>query len=415
MAKLYKYPLSGFWSNIGDFGQMIPIYYGEVLPGQSMHGSARVKIVTDSLVKIALNRMWFDMFFFYVPNRLLWSGWETFIVGGGGTVPTVGDDWEFNFEKRLPVGAGTARAAWRRYCYNFVWNNALRSHDQAEVALSQTTPQEVLNRARSFQNQLMKDALPDETIDVSGGTLDLQELKEAQKEYRRKRIEYFFQGPSGKEYLSMLENMGVRPGWEIDDSPRLIGQYHVQATFETVVGTAATNVASPSGFWAGHAEVKFGSKFFPEHGVILGVCVPRMEFAHEVAGRVHPLDQKTELSYFYTDGQRPSPPNTWSAYHAGHLATTQVQNAPAWEDYRSSVSQMFGGFYSAGAPWDDNYFIIAKADTSGDAWKLRSYGLQVEPDNNDFFRNFVGEGKVALASEISGVQMNPVPPRQVNI
>lgn len=403
--KLYRYPLSGFWNTTSRFCIQTPIYYQEVLPGQSLHGKVRFKIVTDSLIKIALNRMWYDTFFFYIPFRLLWDEFPQWISGDdsvAGNLPLVTDTWLWNFEG-LFVASATQNVAWQRYAYNYVWNKALRGTDQAEVTLSDANPLEVLNRARSFQNVLNDGTLPDETVAAGAFTIDT--LRNAMTEQRRQRREFFFDGPQNREYLSLLERMGVSAGWEIDEEPRLIGQYHAQATFETVMNTGTTT-ASPSGLFSGQSEIKFGSKFFPEHGIVIGVCVPRMEFGHIRAGNITPMLQKNDRKYYFTDGQLPRPPAQWSERFGGMAAQTVDLNAPAWEDYRTPVSQMFAS-EDTSAPWDKNYALIGENATPAPS-ELRNFRQQVDP--SDFFRGFLGTGEVAIYSEVSGFQRSPVPP-----
>ena len=173
-----------------------------------------------------------------------------------------------------------------------------------------------------------------------------------------------------------------------------------------------TSTASPSGLWSGHCEVKFGSKLFPEHGIIAAYMVPRMEFPHYRAGNIHPMLYKTDRHFYYTDGQRNRTPQAWPEEFAGDGIVQVNQYAPAWEDYRTPVSQMFAS-EDTSAPWDKNYAIVGENITSASAAQLRNYQHNV--DNGDFFRGFLGDGEVAVYTEVSGSQRSPVPPRQVNI
>ena len=62
-----------------DFGQVIPVYCEEVLPGDT------VSITTSKLVRLQtmlapiLDNMYLDTYFFFVPNRLVWKHWEEFM------------------------------------------------------------------------------------------------------------------------------------------------------------------------------------------------------------------------------------------------------------------------------------------------------------------------------------------------
>lgn len=58
-------------------GQLIPIYVEEVLPGDSFKLDANIFARLASPLKTPImDDMTFDLHFFFVPNRLLWSNWE---------------------------------------------------------------------------------------------------------------------------------------------------------------------------------------------------------------------------------------------------------------------------------------------------------------------------------------------------
>jgi hypothetical protein len=107
---------------MGKFFQLLPVSYTEVVPGDTISGTVQSRLFSDTTFTPLLNRTYFDLFAFYVPFRLLWDEWPTFIAERAGkdlTVPTVSDAFRQNFEI---LGTGTAPAAWQRYCYNLVYN-----------------------------------------------------------------------------------------------------------------------------------------------------------------------------------------------------------------------------------------------------------------------------------------------------
>lgn len=418
MSKMYKYPLSGIWSQNTQFSMLTPIYYSEVIAGQSINGSLRVKIISDSLIRAALNRVYFDVFVFYIPFRVLWDGWQDFIALGTGTVPTVADNWLFNYEGH-PVADGATHTAWQRTTYNTVFNDVFRSNKQAAATLSASDPLGVLTRGRSFQNTLSNqdaDPLPEGTVDTSGPTFAVDELKLAQVKQRTERLSYFFDNPTNQEYLQLLARLGVQAGWEIDDMPRMIGQYHARATFETVVATGDTSTASPSGFFSGHLQCKFRQKLIPEHGIIAGYLVPRIEIPIKGLSDI-PLSQKIGREYYWVDGARQQPPVLWSNRYVDGTSNALHLTAPAWEDYRTSVSQMFASITDpggAGVP-NDNYAIVGGMTGTNISGmdEIRDYIKKV--DSSDFWREFIGPAHLACMVEVSGSQRSPVPPRHLSI
>ena len=59
-------------------GQLIPIYLDEVLPGDThqINMSALVRMATP--IYPIMDNLWMDVYFFFVPNRLVWEHWREF-------------------------------------------------------------------------------------------------------------------------------------------------------------------------------------------------------------------------------------------------------------------------------------------------------------------------------------------------
>lgn len=125
-----------------DAGLLIPIFVDEALPGDSfnvaMTGFARM----NTPLRPIMDNIYFNTFFFAVPNRLLWENWEKFngeqenpgdstdfllpqVVsdGNGWDVGTIGD--YFGLPK---VGALRASALPFR-AYNLIWNEWFRDQN----------------------------------------------------------------------------------------------------------------------------------------------------------------------------------------------------------------------------------------------------------------------------------------------
>ena len=75
-----------------DAGKLIPIYWDEILPGDT------VTMDVGSLVRMStplfpvMDNAYLDIHAYFVPNRLIWSDWETFMGANKTTywtVPTV--------------------------------------------------------------------------------------------------------------------------------------------------------------------------------------------------------------------------------------------------------------------------------------------------------------------------------------
>lgn len=128
-----------------DAGYLVPIYVDEVLPGDSM------KVSMTSFARLAtpiapfMDNLYADVFFFFVPNRLIWDNWEKFNGAqddpGDSTdflIPTIapaaGQQWEVGTLSDyfgLPTDVTDPPPVcsfWHR-AYNLIWNEWFRDQN----------------------------------------------------------------------------------------------------------------------------------------------------------------------------------------------------------------------------------------------------------------------------------------------
>lgn len=80
-----------------DFGKCIPLYVDEVLPGDTVTMDTSKVVRLQTLLAPTLTNMYFDTYWFYVPNRLIWDKWKQFM--GENT----GSPWIPSTEPPMPV------------------------------------------------------------------------------------------------------------------------------------------------------------------------------------------------------------------------------------------------------------------------------------------------------------------------
>lgn len=61
-----------------DFDYLIPIFVDEILPGDTCNVRLHTFARLATQIHPIMDNMYIDYFFFFVPNRLLWSNWERF-------------------------------------------------------------------------------------------------------------------------------------------------------------------------------------------------------------------------------------------------------------------------------------------------------------------------------------------------
>jgi len=128
---------------------LYPILVDEIIPGDTMslQTNAFARLATQ-LVPI-MDNMYLDFFFFFVPNRLVWTNWEKFngaqtdpgdstdfviptipYIYSGGTTPTLIESiWT---HLGLPPGVaspGVDISALPLRAYNLIWNNWFRDEN----------------------------------------------------------------------------------------------------------------------------------------------------------------------------------------------------------------------------------------------------------------------------------------------
>lgn len=131
-------------------GFLVPVFIDEVLPGDTfnlaMTGFARL----STPMKPVMDNAYFNSFFFFVPNRLLWSNWKKF----NGEQANPGDSTDFLVPQvvappggwttgslsdyfGLPIGvSGLGACAFWHRAYNLIWNEWFRDENlQASVSV----------------------------------------------------------------------------------------------------------------------------------------------------------------------------------------------------------------------------------------------------------------------------------------
>ena len=62
-----------------DCGEVIPVYCSEIYPGDTVKMRTSKVIRLQPMVTPVFGTVWFDMHWFFIPNRLIWSHWEEFM------------------------------------------------------------------------------------------------------------------------------------------------------------------------------------------------------------------------------------------------------------------------------------------------------------------------------------------------
>lgn len=63
-------------------GKLTPVFISETMPNDTFHASTEVLVKLAPLIAPIYHRLNLYVHYFFIPNRLLWEDWETFITGG---------------------------------------------------------------------------------------------------------------------------------------------------------------------------------------------------------------------------------------------------------------------------------------------------------------------------------------------
>ena len=82
-----------------NFDELTPIFCDEILPGDTVNLNVKSFARLATQVRPVMDNMYIDYFFFFVPNRLVWTNWEKF----NGAQEDPGDSTDYT----VPVIAAT--------------------------------------------------------------------------------------------------------------------------------------------------------------------------------------------------------------------------------------------------------------------------------------------------------------------
>ena len=63
-----------------NMGDLVPIYLDEVVPGDKFRVSTEMLMRLAPMISPVMHRCNAYIHYFFVPNRLVWAEWETFIT-----------------------------------------------------------------------------------------------------------------------------------------------------------------------------------------------------------------------------------------------------------------------------------------------------------------------------------------------
>lgn len=131
-----------------DAGYLVPVYVDEVLPGDTFNLSMTAFTRLATPLYPTMDNLHLDSFFFFVPNRLIWSNWQKFMgqqdnpgdstsyvipqqvsPASGYAVGSLQDYMGLPTVGQVTAGSTVSHSALHLRAYNLIWNEWFRDQN----------------------------------------------------------------------------------------------------------------------------------------------------------------------------------------------------------------------------------------------------------------------------------------------
>jgi hypothetical protein len=167
-----------------DAGYLVPIYCDEVLPGDTFNLKMTAFARLATPIYPVMDNMYIDSFFFFVPNRLIWSNWQKFMgqqtnpgdsisylvpqqvsPAGGYAVNSLQDYMGLPTVGQVSAGQTVSHCAFWPRAYNLIYNEWFRDENLQNSVVVDTGdgPDTVANyvlRRRGKRHDYFTSSLP---------------------------------------------------------------------------------------------------------------------------------------------------------------------------------------------------------------------------------------------------------------
>lgn len=362
-----KYNLGHHWITNAQIGDLHPIGLQEVLPGDTFSGVSSIFIRLAPMDFPAFVSMMVEAFVFFVPNRIVWDGWEDYITGSDEAtpLPTItlneGELAATNLFRNWGVtwtvdANNKVMNALPLYGYNMIYNEFFRDQEiDNERALTAQTlangryKKEYFTTARDEVQQGNA-----ETVPVVSSAVSVTAIRDAlHKQHLRERRAQF-----GERYYDYLRALGLKVPSSRLQRPEFVGKGRGIIGVSEVVTTATTAEATTGGY-RGHGILGFPLRHRPrtfvEHGYLHTLLLVRPRFQIKDRLERHFLYQGRD-DYYQPELAMNTQDTIWAAELFGGAASPRAGfgYTARYEHYRTARDIIAGNM----------------AESANDGWTL---------------------------------------------
>ena len=339
------------------------------------------------------------MWFFYVPHRLVWDDWTSFLSkeDGAPSFPTSTTPWAAGFDHTR--GTSNMSVLYRR-AYKSVYNEyfGTESIGSANSAWFDDITADTTNAAyrtrnpEQFASRLVLDGtVTDPEFTVTGSTIPLNDFYRQMMNARSEQRSQM----TGNKYVDTLSRMGVDASWMIAEITEFLGTKSKLVQPHLTANTSSTNTGEEVGRFEAKIGCQIKSKHFAEHGYLVGVASLRPILFFNNRGATDMMPSTTDWIDSFYSADNLETKDLVDGYTSG-MPTTTTAN-----------TQRFG--YLKNGSWN-------LGSDNGSAWTieqtLSDFAGMIYPSFDDLpVSQELGRSQCAWTTEVTMRGKTPVPQR----
>lgn len=211
-------------------GDLIPTYLEEVVPGDEFKVTSEVLVRLAPMLAPVMHRVDLFMHYFFVPNRIIWNQWESFITGGrlGTDAPTM-----------PTIAWSVSRTAAQAKLGDYLGLPALSTLSDANSELVSRLP---FKAYLQIYNDYYRDQNLQAEIDLTVSNNYVIQKRAWEKDYFTSALPFTQRGPAVGAPLTILENSPTigtpsSQGLEVDITGDLVDTNGNPVTLSTINAT----------------------------------------------------------------------------------------------------------------------------------------------------------------------------------